>query len=231
METRPPSLKGSRTSFSSVLNPFGSIFQVQTPSGMARTHKFATETVDLPAQEGERVTIASAAPSNVYRNVGPFKFVPKAPNRYPGEPMSLTNHENSRESPLLRAPVKDGNFSMLNPSVLIPLLAVLATGDAASGIIDPSLPQFLSVAAIASLGVGATLNTFVIPQLNQVSYSALNSHSLLAFKALVEIIFRLFYAVQCSNSGCFFFRILEYLWLLISLFNTKTFIFFCLDMQ
>ncbi|XP_021642681.2 uncharacterized protein LOC110637058 isoform X4 [Hevea brasiliensis] len=139
---------------------------IQTPSGMARTHRFATETVDLPAQEGERVTIASA-PSNVYRNVGPFKFSPKVPNTYPGEPLCLTNHENGRETPLLRAPIEDGKLSLLDPTVLIPLLAVLATGDAASGIIDPSLPQFLSVAAIASLGVGATLNTLVFPQLNQ----------------------------------------------------------------
>ncbi|RZC13674.1 hypothetical protein D0Y65_012992, partial [Glycine soja] len=40
---------------------------VQTPSGLTRTHRFATETVDLPAQEGERVTVAVAALSNVYR--------------------------------------------------------------------------------------------------------------------------------------------------------------------
>ncbi|XP_050227316.1 uncharacterized protein LOC126676973 isoform X2 [Mercurialis annua] len=142
---------------------------VQTPSGMARTHRFATETVDVPAQEGERVTVASAAPSNVYRNVGPFKFSPKAPNTYPGEPMCLTNHENGQESLLLRAPEKDGNLSLLNPSLLIPILALLATGDAASGIIDPSLPQLLSVAAIASLGAGATINLLVLPQLNQKS--------------------------------------------------------------
>lgn len=142
---------------------------------MARTHRFATETVDLPAQEGERVTIASAAPSNVYRNVGPFKFSPKAPNVYPGEPMCLTNHKNGRESLLLRAPVKDGKLSLLNPSILIPFLTVLATGDAASGFIDPSLPRFLSVAAIASLSVGAMLNTLVFPKLNQVSYHLLLS--------------------------------------------------------
>ncbi|KAJ8764897.1 hypothetical protein K2173_010362 [Erythroxylum novogranatense] len=140
---------------------------VQTPSGMARTHRFATETVDLPAQEGERVTIASAAPTNVYRNVGPFRFTPRAPNTYPGEPMCLTNHKNGRVVVLLRAPIKDGKLSLLNPSILIPFLALLATGDAASGIVDPSLPQFLSIVAVASLGVGATLNTFVLPQLNQ----------------------------------------------------------------
>lgn len=82
---------------------------------MARTHRFATETVELPAQEGERVTIACAAPSNVYREVGPFKFSPKAPNFYPGEAMCLTNHKDGRESQLLRAPAKDGNTSILKP--------------------------------------------------------------------------------------------------------------------
>ncbi|KAL1209148.1 hypothetical protein V5N11_028701 [Cardamine amara subsp. amara] len=139
---------------------------VQTPPGTARTHRFATETAELPAQEGERVTIASAAPSNIYRQVGPFKFIPKAPNFYPGEPMSLTKHKDGRESLLLRPPNKDGDKA-LQPSFLIPLLAVLATGDAASGIIDPSLPQLLSVAAVTSLAIGATLNSFVLPQLNQ----------------------------------------------------------------
>ncbi|KAM7525878.1 hypothetical protein LguiA_015780 [Lonicera macranthoides] len=140
---------------------------VQTPSGMARTHRFATETVDLPAQEGERVTIALAAPSNIYREVGPLKFSPKAPNFYPGEPMCLTNHINGRESPLLRAPTKNEGASLLNPSILFPLLAVLGTGDAASRIIDPSLPQLISVAAVSSLAVGATLNILVLPQLNR----------------------------------------------------------------
>ncbi|XP_048141206.1 uncharacterized protein LOC115740760 isoform X3 [Rhodamnia argentea] len=141
---------------------------VQTPAGVARTHRFATETATLPAQAGERVTMALAAPSNVYREVGPFKFSPKAPNFYPGEPMCLTNHKDGRESLLLRAPAKDGNSSLYNPSVLFPLLAVLAAGDAASGFIDPSLPQLLSVGAVASLTVGATLNVLVFPQLNRV---------------------------------------------------------------
>ncbi|BBH07961.1 Pentatricopeptide repeat superfamily protein [Prunus dulcis] len=140
---------------------------VQTPSGMARTNRFATETVDLPAQEGERVTIALAAPSSVYREVGPLKFSPKAPNFYPGEPICLTNHEDGRESKLLRAPIKDGGSSLTNPSILFPIVAVLASGNAASGVIDPSLPLFLPVAAVASLAVGVTLNTLVFPQLSR----------------------------------------------------------------
>ncbi|CAK8579345.1 unnamed protein product [Lathyrus sativus] len=140
---------------------------VETPSGMARTHRFATETVDLPAQEGERVTVAVAAPSNVYKNLGPFKLSSRAPNFYPGEAMCITNHKDGRESRLVRAPRKDENSSLLKPSILFPLLALFATGDAASGFIDPSLPQFLSVVAVSSLAVGSALNSFVIPQLNQ----------------------------------------------------------------
>ncbi|KAI7742462.1 hypothetical protein M8C21_007623, partial [Ambrosia artemisiifolia] len=138
---------------------------VQTPSGMARTHRFATKTLDLPAQEGERVTIASAAPSSVYREVGPLKFSPKTPNYYPGEPMSLTNHLNGRVSPLIRAPAKNGGLSLYSPTVFFPLLAVFATGDAASGMLDPSLPQIISVAAVSSVAVGATLNGLLPPRL------------------------------------------------------------------
>ncbi|KAH1039546.1 hypothetical protein J1N35_041289 [Gossypium stocksii] len=88
---------------------------VQTISGVAHTHRFATEIVELPAQEGERVTIACAAPSNIYRKVSPFKFSPTAPNFYPGELMCLTNHKDGKESQLLRASTKDGNNSILKP--------------------------------------------------------------------------------------------------------------------
>lgn len=142
---------------------------METPSGVARTHRFATQTVDLPAQEGERVTIALAAPSNVYREVGPLKFNPRVPNFYPGEPMCLTNHRDGRESSLLRAPTKDRSTSLLNPSILFPVAAVFATVDAASGMIDPSLPQLISVAAVSSLALGATLNSLIFPSLNKVA--------------------------------------------------------------
>ncbi|KAK6158404.1 hypothetical protein DH2020_005718 [Rehmannia glutinosa] len=140
---------------------------VETPSGMARTHRFATETVDLPAQEGERVTVAVAAPLTVYREVGPLKFSPRIPNFYPGEPMCLTNHRDGRESRLLRPPAKDVGKSILSPSILFPILAVFATGDAASGIVDPGLPQLIAVAVVSSLAVGVTFNSLVLPQLNK----------------------------------------------------------------
>ncbi|XP_043700986.1 uncharacterized protein LOC122651603 isoform X5 [Telopea speciosissima] len=140
---------------------------VQTPTGTACTHRFATETVELPAQQGERVTISLAAPSYVYRRVGPFQFSPKAPEFKPGEPICLTNHKNGREFQLLRAPASNGSFSLYNPSFLFPIIALLATGDAASGIIDPNLPQYISAAAIASFALATTINAVVLPQLSQ----------------------------------------------------------------
>lgn len=105
--------------------------QVQTPSGAARTHRFATKTVEFLAQEGERVTISLAAPSNVHRAVGTFRFNPRSPGFKPGEPMGLTNHIDGRESQLVRAPLKNENLSLLNPFILFPVLALLVTGDAA----------------------------------------------------------------------------------------------------
>ena len=83
--------------------------------------------------------------------------MPDKPQRWPG-------------IQLLRAPAKDGNLSLLKPEFVIPLITVLAAGDVASGILDPSLPQLLSVAAVGSLAVGATLNAVIFPQLNQVSH-------------------------------------------------------------
>lgn len=141
--------------------------QIETPSGMARTHRFATETVDLPAQEGERVTVAVAAPLSIYRDVGPLKLSPRTPNFYPGEPMSLTNHKDGRESRLLRAPPKEVGMSILSPSVLFPILLVFATGDAASGFVDPSLPQLIAVATISSVAAVVTFNSLVLPQLSK----------------------------------------------------------------
>lgn len=177
---------------------------------MARTHKFATETVDLPAQEGERVTIAVAAPSTVYREVGPLKFSPKSPDFYSGEPLCLTNHRDGRESLLLRAPAKNEGISLLNPSVLFPLFAVLGTGNAASGMIDPSMPQLISVAVVSSFALGVTLNTLVIPQLGRVCLSNFPL-DFVAFGSLRKLLFigwattpRDYDTIRGNDCRCFF---------------------------
>ncbi|EPS74072.1 hypothetical protein M569_00680, partial [Genlisea aurea] len=151
---------------------------VETPSGMARTHRFATETVDLPAREGERVTVSVAAPLSVDRKFGPLKLSSRSPNFYPGEPMCLMNHKDGRESRLLRAPSKDAVKSILSPHFLFPIIAIFGTGDAASGIIDPSLPRLIAIAAVSSAAVGVTFNSLILPQLNKLPLKSVDVTSI-----------------------------------------------------
>ncbi|CAN6465729.1 unnamed protein product [Victoria cruziana] len=148
---------------------------VHAPGGAARTQKFATKTSELPAQEGERVTVALSAPSYSRREVGPFQLIPGIPGYNPGEPLSLFNHKTGVESQLLRAPEKSRISSLLDPPILFPLLALLATGDAASGIIDPALPQLIAMAAASSFVLATTVNTVVLPQLRKLPQRAIDA--------------------------------------------------------
>jgi hypothetical protein len=145
------------------------LLQIRAPSGTARTHRFATQTVELPAQEGERVTISLAVPSSVYREIGPLKISARSQGFKPGEPMCLTNHINGQVSKLLRAPSKNEGSFFVSPYLLVGALALLASGDAASAFIDPSLPRLIAVTAAASAAVGISLNQVVLPQIQKAS--------------------------------------------------------------
>ena len=145
------------------------LLQIRAPSGIARTHRFATQNVELPAREGERVTISLAAPSNVYREMGPLKIAARSQGFKPGEPMCLTNHRNGQISKLLRAPSKNEGSFFLSPYLLVGALALLASGDAASVFIDPSLPRLITATAVASAAIGTTLNQVVLPEIQKVS--------------------------------------------------------------
>ncbi|CAO2163672.1 unnamed protein product [Urochloa humidicola] len=145
---------------------------IRAPSGTARTHRFATQTVELPAQEGERVTISLATPPNVYREMGPLKIAARSQGFKPGEPMCLTNHINGQVSKLLRAPSKNKGSFFLSPYLLVGALALLASGDAASAFIDPSLPRLITATAVASAAVGTTLNQVVLPEIQKLPQKA-----------------------------------------------------------
>lgn len=147
---------------------------ISAPSGTARTHRFATQTVELPAQEGERVTISLAAPSNVYREMGPLKISARSQGFKPGEPMCLTNHINGQVSKLLRAPSKNEGSFFVSPYLLVGALALLASGDAASAFIDPSLPRLIAATAVASAAVGTTLNQVVLPEIQKLPQKAVD---------------------------------------------------------
>jgi len=147
---------------------------IRAPSGIARTHRFATQNVELPAREGERVTISLAAPSNIYREVGPLKIAAHSQGFKPGEPMCLTNHRNGQISKLLRAPSKNEGSFFLSPYLLVGALALLASGDAASVFIDPSLPRLITATAVASAAIGTTLNQVVLPEIQKLPQKAVD---------------------------------------------------------
>jgi hypothetical protein len=145
------------------------MLQIRTPSGTVRTHRFATLTVELPAQEGERVTISLAAPSNVCREIGPIKISARSKGFRPGEPMCFTNHNNGQVSKLLRAPSKNEGSVFLSPYLLVSGLALFASGDVASAFIDPTIPRLVTATVIASAAVGTTLNQVVLPEIQKAS--------------------------------------------------------------
>ncbi|KAM0854737.1 hypothetical protein ACQ4PT_050233 [Festuca glaucescens] len=147
---------------------------IRTPSGTARTHRFATKTVELPAQGGERVTISLAAPANVYREMGPLKIAARSKGFSPGEPMCLTNHVSGQVSKLLRAPSKNVGPFVLTPYLFVGALALLASGDAVSAFIDPSLPRLITATAIASAAVGTTLNQVILPETRKLPQKAVD---------------------------------------------------------
>uniref|UniRef100_A0A453K2H7 Uncharacterized protein n=1 Tax=Aegilops tauschii subsp. strangulata TaxID=200361 RepID=A0A453K2H7_AEGTS len=147
---------------------------IRTPSGTARTHRFATKTVELPAQGGERVTISLAAPANAYRQMGPLKIAARSKGFSPGEPMCLTNHVSGEISKLLRVPSKNAGPLFLSPYLVVGAVALLASGDAVSAFIDPSLPRLITATAIASAAVGTTLNQVILPETRKLPQKAVD---------------------------------------------------------
>lgn len=140
---------------------------IRAPNGLAFTHRFATQSADLPAQEGERVTIALAAPSNVGRAIGPFRLSTRTPGRRPREPMCITNHVTGLEFHPLQAPPKYDSSASFGTSLIVPAVALLASGDAATAFIDPTLPKLILSVAASAIVLGTAMNTLVMPQLNQ----------------------------------------------------------------
>ncbi|XP_073395446.1 uncharacterized protein [Physcomitrium patens] len=140
---------------------------VRAPDGLARTHRCATESADIPAQEGERVTVISAAPANAVRGIGPFKTNARAPGWRPSEPMAITNHVTGRISSLSRPPPKSGSGAAFDASLIIPAVLLFASSDAATALIDPSLPRAIAIGAASVVAIGGATNAFVLPRINQ----------------------------------------------------------------
>lgn len=84
--------------------------------------------------------------------------------------MALTNHITGEVSPLLRAPppseVQSGGSW---PTWLLPSVLLLASSDAASGLVDPSLPLILALSGGSLGAITVAANSLVLPKINQVS--------------------------------------------------------------
>lgn len=146
--------------------PTGAVHEVvvQTPGGQSRAFRFATETADVPAFEGQRVTVVCAPTGPGQRRVGILSTSPPGTKR--GEPLSLCNHAapGAPTTPLLRPP--DASASVL-PSWAPTVAILLAGSDAASGLIDPAMPLLIG-AGVATASLTAFASTqYLLPELKR----------------------------------------------------------------
>lgn len=139
---------------------------LQAPDGQSRTFRFATETSDVPAQAGERATVVCAPFKNSAKGRRPV-FSASPPGRRPGEAMQATNHKTGVVTPLLAPPTS--NTQAAFPSWVLPAVLVLAGGDAASSLIDPTLPAMIAIGSAAAVGSVVTGTSVLVPRLKQLS--------------------------------------------------------------
>lgn len=112
---------------------------VQTPAGKQRTFRVGTETADVPAKTGDRVTVVCAPETPVFSRRRLLSSAP--PGTKPGEALSMTNHTTQTSTRLLRPPAPGGQDI---PGWWLPVAVVLAGSDAASSLVDPALPYLLA---------------------------------------------------------------------------------------
>jgi len=146
---------------------------VTTPSGVATALRFATDTAQIPAQVGERVSVLLAAPNpspNWERQAS--SEAPRTPSvvpgSEPGDAMQLTNHATSQTQTLFPPPKADTGPPL---PFIIPALAIFAAGDAASSFIDPALPALIAGGALSVAGLGVSIDSVLMPKLRQISDS------------------------------------------------------------
>jgi len=138
---------------------------VQTPGGKSRAFRFATSTADQPAFEGQRATlVCSPSPDAQTRRQGLLSTAP--PGTKPGEPLSVCNHSapGAPTTALLRPP--DSTTSLL--PAWAPTAAILLAGsEAASYLVDPSIPLLLG-AGVATVGASVVAgNALLLPELKR----------------------------------------------------------------
>ena len=152
------------------------VMTLESPSGQQRTFKFGTQLATAPAKAGDRVSIV-CAPEQGRSSRQDIRYSgilsPSPPGKRPGEPLSLTNHTLSNNSTVLNRPSELDNATGPINSWLLTSVIVLAGADAASSLLDPTLP-FLIAGVVGSTAATAAIGANVLlPNLKRLPESAL----------------------------------------------------------
>ncbi|GMH44091.1 hypothetical protein BSKO_12025 [Bryopsis sp. KO-2023] len=142
---------------------------VVSPDGVGRTFRFATESAEVPAQEGARITVVCAPSQSDLGGLlgaGP-------PGKKPGEPLSISNQVTNSVTKLWRAPLSGASTGI--PGWALPTAVILAGSDAASWFVDPALPALIGVGAVSLVGAAVAGNELVIPRLKQLPKNSVNA--------------------------------------------------------
>lgn len=138
---------------------------IETPIGQQRSFRFSTATADVPARQGDRVTLV-CAPQKV-KNRQLYGLISAAPpETKPGEPLALTNHSLNNSSTQLCRPPKPGMNGGI-PSWVVPTTAALVAADAASSLIDPIFPYLVAGAVASTAATTIAAQKIALPRLKQ----------------------------------------------------------------
>lgn len=156
---------------------------IENPSGNCRSFKFGTDTADVPAKLGDRLSVVCAPQEACSAKVMFLRASP--PNTKPGEPLAITNHTTNTNKKLLRPSTITGL-----PNWFLPGIFTLVFADVASSMIDPSLPLIGAGAVIAAASAIRATDMVLLPALKQLPLQAIEQQatrqSLLSQRSALE---------------------------------------------
>jgi hypothetical protein len=151
---------------------------VVTPGGESRPFRLATADPAAPAVVGDSVTLTCApragAAARSPRRAGPLP--PTPPDTAPGDAMTVTNHRTGAVVDALRA-LPRGAATAGPAAWLAPAAAVALAGDAASSLLNPSLPLLLAGGAAAAVGAAALGARVVVPALRRLPTASVGAEA------------------------------------------------------
>lgn len=148
---------------------------VQAPNGSSRTFRVGTSTADVPAQQGERITVVCSPGAGVNK-LRRVVLSTSPPGTTPGEPLLISNHTTGAELLLLRPP-RPGTATGV-PGWVLPAAVLLAGGDAASGLVDPALPVLIAGGVAFAAGSAVASNSLLLPNLKKLPVNAVKLESI-----------------------------------------------------